>query len=329
MFAGEEPDGPSAEIVELPPAPRSRWRVDSEHGRLTDVLLCSPAHLEPVPCCSVTIDALRRGFEHSAEKAAAQHRSLARALELAGVRCRVVPADPALPDLAFARDATFMTPWGLLELAPAAAHRRGEPAHVAAAARAWGVPIAGRIATGSVEGGDVCLLRPGLVVVGCSGERTDEAGAAALAAFFERRGWRAIVYRFDPHFLHLDTQFAMVDARRALACVDVLDDAFLDLVRGLGVELVPVTYKEVQRLGANVLALGNGRVLAAAENARVNARLAALGYDVVAVDIDQFTRCGGGVHCLTMPLARVPAAAGPAAADALGTDGPRVRPVAG
>jgi N-dimethylarginine dimethylaminohydrolase len=286
--------------------PLARWGVDSEYGRLTDVLLAAPDHLAPVPCCAVTVDSLRRGFRHSPATAVGQHRALSRALTAYGVRCHVVPGSPSLPDLAFARDAVLMTPWGLLELSPAAAHRSGEPRHVARSMASIGVPMLGRIDEGHVEGGDICILRPGVVVIGCSGVRTDEDGARAVARLFERHGWRAILCPFDPHFLHLDTQFAMLDAERALACTDVLDDDFIAAVEALGIELVPVTYKEVQRLGANVVSLGDGRIVAAAGNDRVIDVLGRRGFRVVAVEIDQFTRCGGGVHCLTMPLARLP-----------------------
>jgi len=96
----------------------------------------------------------------------------------------------------------------------------------------------------------------------------------------------------------------MVDERRALACTDVLDDGFLLQMEAQGIELLPVSYKEARKLGCNVLSLGKGRVLASAENKRVNGMLRTLGYKVIEADIGQFTRCGGGVHCLTMPLAR-------------------------
>ena len=43
-----------------------------------------------------------------------------------------------------------------------------------------------------------------------------------------------------------------------------------------------------------------------ADNHRLNGVLTRLGYEVTALRIDQFTRCGGGIHCLTMPLARLP-----------------------
>ena len=295
------------EFAGLRHAASARWGADSEYGQLTDVMLCAPLHLAAVPCCSVTEASLRQGFEPSPTRAVAQHHQLTRALELEGVRCHVVPASPGLPDLAFARDATLMTPWGLLGLRLAAVHRIAETNHVMSVARSWGVPVLGRIEDGSVEGGDICLVRPGVVIIGCSGVRTDDQGALALARFFEHHGWRAMICRFDPHFLHLDTQFAMLDARRALAAVDVLDDDFIAWVEALGIELVPVTYKEVQRLGANVLSLGQNRILVADGNDRVNRELSRLGYDVVAVELDQFTRCGGGAHCLTMPLARASA----------------------
>ncbi|MEA1014981.1 dimethylarginine dimethylaminohydrolase family protein [Sphingosinicella sp. LY1275] len=286
---------------------RPRWGVDSEYGRLTDVMVSPPPHLEIVPCNSVAIDALAQGLVCCAETAERQHQALTRALEDEGVRCHVVPAASDMPDLSFTRDSTLMTPWGLLALRPALGHRMREVCHVLAEAQAWGVPYIGAIEEGSVEGGDICLLRPGTIVIGCSGERTNGTGAQALARLFERRGWDAIVTRFAPEHLHLDTLFTMLDRDRAVACVEALEPAFLERIRKLGVELIPVTLDEVRQLGANLVSLGGGRILSSAGSSRINLKLAELGYRVIAVEIDQFVRCGGGVHCLTMPLARRPA----------------------
>lgn len=290
----------------ISPPFQSRWSVDSEYGRLTDVMVSAPPHLELLPCNAVSTENHRNGITCSPDVALEQHGALVRWLEAEGVRCHFVPPAEALPDLSFTRDATLMTPWGLLGLNPAVGHRGDEVAHILEAARSWGVPILGRVAKGTVEGGDVCILRPGVVIIGWSGERTDEKGANAVARIFEERGWRAIFCRFDPHFLHLDTQFTVLDEKRAMACVDVLDAGFLFELQELGVELIPVTYDEVQKLGGNLVSLGGGRVVSSADNVRVNAVLERLGFKVIAVEIDQFTRCGGGIHCLTMPLARLP-----------------------
>lgn len=287
-------------------APTRRWGVDSEYGRLRDVLLSAPPHLAMVPCNAVTRQSIGKGLTCCPDTAAKQHAKLVAALEAEGVTCHFVPPTETLPDLSFTRDAVLLTPWGMLELNPSARHRRAEVRHVRTAAEAAGVPLLGALSEGHLEGGDICLLRPGTVVIGYSGERSNKAGAVALSRFFKARGWQAILYCFDPHFLHLDTMFTMIDRNRALACVEILEESFIDRLNDLGIEIVPVSHDEVQRLGANLLSLGDGRLISSVDNIRVNRVLEGLGYRVVAVEIDQFVRCGGGIHCLTNPLSRLP-----------------------
>jgi N-dimethylarginine dimethylaminohydrolase len=286
-----------------PDHPR-HWGVDSETGRLTDVLLSPPTHLAMVPCNAVTRDSLARGLSSCAASAGAQHRALVSELQASGVDCHLIPPKPGLSDLAFTRDSVFMTPWGLVELRPSEPHRRGEPAHLAGALRNLGIETLGAVGEGRVEGGDVCLLRPGLVMIGISGERTDEAGARALGRIFERHGWRALYTRIDPRYLHLDTQFSLVSRHRAVACLDTLESGFAATMADLGIELLAATPDEVDRLEANLLSLGGCRMVAPAGDTRINRLLRRLGHDLIEVEIDQFVRCGGGVHCLTMPLAR-------------------------
>lgn len=281
-----------------------RWGVDSETGRLTNVLLSAPTHLAMVPCNAVTRDSLARGLSSCAVSAVAQHRALAARLEAAGVKCHLVPSKPGLTDLAFTRDSVLMTPWGLVELRPSEPHRRGEAAHLVAALSGVGVESLGAVDEGKVEGGDVCFLRPGLVMIAISGERTDEAGARALGRIFERRGWRALYTRIDPRYLHLDTQFTLVSRHRAVACLETLEAGFAAKMAELGIDLIPATPDEVDRLEANLLSLGGCRIVAPAGGTRINRELRQRGYDLIEVGIDQFARCGGGVHCLTMPLAR-------------------------
>jgi N-dimethylarginine dimethylaminohydrolase len=290
--------------VESPRADVRSWGVSCETGRLTDVLVSAPVYLSMVPCNAVTRDSLAKGLFASPAEAARQHRALVEVLEEAGVRCHFVPPAPEMADLTFVRDAVLMSPWGLIQLRPAANHRRSEPAHVAAALCRAGIPMLDRIAEGTIEGGDVCLLRDGVVAIGYSGDRTNETGARALAALFEQRGWEAILTRFDPEFLHLDTLFTMVSDECAVACTAALDDAFLGEIARLQIGIIPATAREVSRLGANLLSLGDGRIVAPADNGPLNRILERSGFEVIAVEIDQLTRCGGGVHCLTLPLAR-------------------------
>jgi N-dimethylarginine dimethylaminohydrolase len=301
-FSGPQVGGGAA-VSSVLARPSNRWGVSSESGRLTDVLLVSPDHLAPVACCSVTRENLRDGYRTDQARARFQHRALVEALSLADVRVELAPGSPGLPDMVYARDAGLMTPWGYLPLAPGAPHRRREAALLADHVHSLGIPVLPQVTGGTAAGGDISIFRDGLVVIGCSGERTDEAGARVVADLFERHGWRALIYRFDPHFLHLDTQLSALSSDQALACVDVLDDAFLSKLEAEAIDLMPVSYKAARRLGCNVLALGEKRILAAT-GAELLEPLYREGYHVTELDLSEFTNCGGGVHCLTLPLAR-------------------------
>lgn len=283
---------------------RFRWGANSEYGRLTDVLLCAPHYLEMLPCNAVTRESIENGLGYCPVTAAMQHEALVRLISDEGVSCHFAPAHSDLPDLTFTRDAALITPWGLVELRPSVAHRRSEARHIARAAEALGMPLLGAVSHGTVEGGDVCLVAPGTVLIGYSGERTDRLGAEALSVLFETKGWEVIFHRFDPHYLHLDTFFTMVGPHLAVACPELLSASLLQRLDRLGIELLPATPEEVRGLGANLLSLGDRRIVSPAGNCRIADELRRRDYDLLEIELDQFLRCGGGIHCLTLPLAR-------------------------
>jgi N-dimethylarginine dimethylaminohydrolase len=286
-----------------PPVIEEGWTC-SEYDLLTEVMLASPRHLSLVPTNVVSMASIRNGESTSRPRADEQHQGLSEALTRCGAVVREIPPVAGLPDLTFARDSSFMTPWGLLGMRPGAAHRRGEVDAVLAAASEAGIPLLGKIEVGRVEGGDVCLMRPGHVAIGVSGERTDWQGAEAVGRLFAQFGWQVIYTTINPALLHLDTHFCMVDRELALGCVEELDAIFLRELARLNIEVIPVDAEEVASLGCNVLALGDRRILSSGGAPRVDQLLKQRGYEVFTVDLDEFTKCGGGVHCLTMPLRR-------------------------
>jgi N-dimethylarginine dimethylaminohydrolase len=251
----------------------------------------------------VTKENIRGGFTPDPLQALRQHRALCDALAHAGVALERLSPTPGLPDACFTRDVAVTTPWGLVALNPALDHRAAEVAQFVRWARAQSEPVR-RITGGRIEGGDICIARPGLLIVGVSGNRTDEAGAEEFAAPFRAAGWDVLAYHFDEHFLHLDTIFSMLQPYLALACVDVLDDGFIDELQRRGIRLLPVTYKEARKLGCNVVSIDGETIIAGTDTPRVSAMMRDEDFKVVEVALDQLNACGGGVHCLTMPLER-------------------------
>ncbi|RAI57821.1 dimethylarginine dimethylaminohydrolase family protein [Roseicella frigidaeris] len=280
------------------------WTVASETGRLAEVLVCPPDHYRWIPSNTIVRRTLASGQQPDPQGLQAQHGELVAALEQAGARVHRLPPEPHLPYMAYTRDSVVVTHRGPVLCQLERPQRRGEYAplldwHAAQGARFWR-----KSSAGTLEGGDVHILRPGLAVIGASGGRTDLAGAEQLAAWLRAEGWEVRVEPFDEHFLHLDVLFCMAAPGLAAACLEALPEAFTDWLRARGIRCLPVPYRETMRLGCNILALGGDRVISAAESRDLNAALRAEGLTVLDPPLSLFTAGGGGPHCLTCPLAR-------------------------
>jgi N-dimethylarginine dimethylaminohydrolase len=172
--------------------------------------------------------------------------------------------------------------------------RTGEPI--------WKVPSAG-----CVEGGDIHIIRDGIMAIGYSGGRTERGGAEQFGDWFRAKGWDVYCVPFAEHFLHLDVIFSMAADGLALACIDVLDEGFVAWLRSHDIRLLDVSYREaMQEMGCNILSLGNDRVVSPKHSQRINAALKAEGLTVLDPNLDLFAAGGGSVHCMTMPLRRDP-----------------------
>lgn len=277
------------------------WTVSSETGVLTDVLVCPPDHYRWIPTNTIVRRTLVAAQQPSAMALAAQHAELLDALRQAAVRVHVLPPEPHLPYMAYTRDSAVVTPWGAVLCQLERPQRRGEYAGVTDfhAGRFWR-----KSSAGTLEGGDIHILKSGVAVVGASGGRTDLAGAEQFAGWLRAEGWEVRIEPFDEHFLHLDVLFCLAAPGLALACLGVLDAGFVAWLRGHGIRCLDVPYRDTMALGCNILALGGGRVISARGSTALNAALRAEGLAVLDPDLSLFAAGGGGPHCLTCPLRR-------------------------
>jgi N-dimethylarginine dimethylaminohydrolase len=283
------------------------WGVDSEYGRLRDVLLCPPDHYDWLPLNAVARASLATGQRPDPQAVRREWREFEDALEGAGVRRHHLTPEPHLGYQVYARDSSQMTPWGPVVTHMFKPMRQGEYAPVIAFYAALGCPVWRYANHGYLEGGDIAVIRPGLLAIGYTGTRTDLDGATQLRRWFEAEGWEVRLVPLDEHFLHLDVVFCMVEEGLAVGCTQVLDDGFQAWLGERGIRVIDTSYREVMDLSCNLLALGAGRVISARHGARLNAALRAEGIEVLDPELRLITRGGGGPHCLTMPLRRDPA----------------------
>ena len=281
-----------------------RWGVDSEHGALRDVLLCSPENFRWGPTSAISKATLASDLTFDAEAAATQHREMVQAYEQAGVTCHWLEPDPVLPYQVFARDSSAMGPNGAVITQLSQSLRRGEYAAAIAFYQRSEIPIRAMVTAGSLEGGDVVVLEPGTVLIGNGESRTEEAAARQLAGWFEEDGWEARIEPIPSRYVHIDVLVSVLADKVAAVCTEVLAGPTVEWLRGKGFELIEVSAEQAFGLGVNAISLGDERVLSAAGASDLNDALRGLGITVYDPELSMFTLGGGGAHCLAQPLRR-------------------------
>jgi N-dimethylarginine dimethylaminohydrolase len=282
------------------------WGVDSEHGRLTDVVVCRPDNFRWLPTSAISRATLESGRRFDPEAARAQHAELVSAYEGAGVTLHFLEPDPALPYQVFARDSSVMTPWGAFVTQLKQWWRRGEYGAVIRFYQEREVPIWRMATAGAIEGGDVMIVEPGCVVIGNGEERTEHAAALQLAAWFEAEGWEARVEPIPGVFVHIDVLMAVLAPKLAAVCVELVSSGLVAWLRAKGFEILDVPGDEAFRLGVNAISLGDDRVLTGVGARSLNDQMTAHGLELLAPDLEMFTLGGGGAHCLGQALRREP-----------------------
>jgi dimethylargininase len=225
-------------------------------------------------------------------RALQQHESYCRTLERLGLSLTRLPADPEFPDSTFVEDAAIVTAQGAILTRPGAPSREGEVVALGEALCRW-FPQLDRITSpGTLDGGDVCEAGDHFFI-GVS-HRTNEEGAAQLARWLEQRGFGSslIDIRKISGMLHHKTGISWLGGRRLLAWRGITGhEAF----RGWDV----VEVAQGEEYAANCIRV-NDTVLIAKGFPKTAARLADLGYDVLAIDMSEYRKMDGGLSCLSV-----------------------------
>ena len=283
-------------------------------GRLAQVVV---KHARDAFVDQQTVDAQWRALNFTAPPAYAravdEHDRFIDILQSAGAEVQLLPRDPTTTlDSIYARDASIVTPAGIVLCSMGKAAREGEPAAHERAYRASGVApaVAGRIEPpGRLEGGDLVWLDERTVVVG-RGYRTNADGIRQLRALV---GESAEVIEVPlPHWrgsgdvMHLMSLISPVAHDLAVVYSPLMPVPFRELLLDRGYSLVEVADEEFDTMGCNVLALAPRICLVLRGNRRTRFALERAGVDVLEYEGTEISVKGaGGPTCLTRPIVRV------------------------
>ena len=286
----------------------SSWGINNDYAPLKHVLLGRPEFykwVEAGPLIGRTLaNADKTGVKFDLQLAMAQHAEMVSIYEENGVNCHYLQSDEALHRNFFARDSSAMSPWGALICHMQLKCRRADYVTAIQFYRDHNIPIWKFATAGHFEGGDFNIIEPGRILIGYCGERSEKEGSEQVAEFVRAEGWEAVVAPISREFVHMDGLIVPLAEKLAVACIDAMEPWLVDIVKGWGIEIVDVSYREAKNLGVNLVALGNEKVLSMAGATDLNAKMRALGFEVYDPDMSMFTLGGGGVHCLSQALCR-------------------------
>ncbi|MBC6466606.1 dimethylarginine dimethylaminohydrolase family protein [Actinomadura alba] len=267
-------------------------QVEAEWHRLTSVALVRPTHFRLTEPANET---QRRFYGTDSapkfDKLLAQHDAVRRALLAEGVEIVEIPALPDAPLQFNVRDVGAVIGSRFFLGRMGRRIRTPEPAWLATCLEV----AASAPESGVFEGGDVTVT-PDRVFVGL-GERTSLSGCASLTPDSRQ----IVPIRLAPGVLHLDVALNLLGPSLGVVHHPALVDA-----APAGFTWIDITEDEFLEQAANVLLLGPDRVMMDSRHVRLQRILTDHGFTCVPVELDEITKVGGGVRCMTLPLTRRP-----------------------
>lgn len=270
--------------------------------RARHFLMCPPEHfaveyvINPWMNLEVVVD--RRRALRQWEGLVRRYRSLGHTVDL-------LEPHAGLPDMVFAANGATVVGSRVLGAQFANPQRAAEAEHH----DAWHRARAGELGWQEVPRpehineaeGDFAMV--GDVILGGYGYRTDPRGHAELA---EATGMPVIGLKLvDPRFYHLDVALTVlsdsVEAPEIAWYPAAFSTASQQIVRRLFPGALEVSERDALVLALNSVSDGH-HVLVPTGAQRYSAELAARGYQVISIELDELLKGGGSIKCCTQEL---------------------------
>ncbi len=234
------------------------------------------------------------------ERAKEQHKVLTRTLHDCGVLIHPLEADDDSGHAAFVADCALVVASGAIILRPHRIDRRREVNAVEAKLRDHGIPILGKIeAPGLLDGGDIVIAgNTAYIGVPDKKPRSNTLGRSQLAQILVSAGMQTLELPMDGAIPRLNDVFSSAAEDLIVAATDFVDTSSLRARAQI------LAIPRGEEYGASLLPLGSRRVLANLRFRFAVPMLRKAKLDVVAIDLWEFGKVGGGPPSLVLALKR-------------------------
>jgi len=227
------------------------------------------------------------------------------------------PYSPINPRIWGTRDPGIVIDGGAIIGRMASPWRKGDEVFWTKRAVELGCPILYTVnGVGTFEGGNVVWLNPENVCIGRS-IRTNSEGIRQVSQLMKDVGNVNEIIIVDlPGYLenikwpaggfpHLDCVFGMVDFDLAMVYPPALPYDFIAyLKQEKKIELIEILPQEQKKVPSNIIALEPKKIIMNSGCGRLVNILEKKGVNVIQIDIGEFNKTGGGLHCAIAPLIR-------------------------
>lgn len=259
------------------------------------VLMCRPTHfdVEYIINPHMVPGSVDRG------RAMRQWQNLVAALRGLKVKVDIIDQRPDVPDMVFATDQAIIQDGNVLLANFRHAERKPETVYYRQWFKSQGFRLKNLTNVFSFEGGDA-LFFDQMLFVG-TGFRANAASCEEVA---QALNIDVIPLRLvNARFYHLDMCFLPLDAQTAFYYPAAFSENSRAILQKLVPKLHQLTKKEAEGYAANSF-VSDGAVVIQAGNPTFRRKLEALGKKVIEVDLSEFKKAGGGIHCLVNTLER-------------------------
>ena len=216
-----------------------------------------------------------------------------------GVRVRLLPPRPRVPDLVFAANAGLVHRRTLILSNFRYPEREPEEPVIERYFRRAGYRIVRLNSRYHFEGEGDALWVGDTLVFGFR-FRSDAPAHEELARVL---GTRVLpVELADRRFYHLDTCFCPLDARTALWFPAAFDRYGRRVFEQLVPRLIPVSAQDARRFACNAIPVGRSVVMQSGISPGLRRRMARCGFTTHEVDLSEFLKAGGSAKCLVLWL---------------------------
>jgi len=305
-----------------------RYGAQSEYGKLKSVLMHIPGEEINIVSGSNREDYLFREVP-DLDRFKYEHEKFVKILKEEGVRVYLVEEEVSgelieaiklCPNMVFTRDNGTITKSGAI-IGRMKHHARSvEPIIVREALKNIGVPIQAVIEAPAIfEGGDAVWLDEETLMIGYGPRTNEEAVKKVLMEGLGKTFKNLIAVPLPGRRVHLDGALMILSDKIAVTRIEdismypskmYMEDGrikIINLAKWLmekGYELITVNDREDRMFGANLVAIGEMKVLSYLWNRRIMRELEKRGFDVIGVEGYELVKGGGGLHCMILPIER-------------------------